>query len=116
MQFLSFYKPAGASDAPPSAEHLARINRLIEEQTRFGNLIAFGGFLPSAEGMRLRLSSGEFTLRDGGGQGSEGIGGGFGLLQAHSRDEIVKLLKEFLSVAGDGECVVYRLMDSPPTR
>jgi hypothetical protein len=111
MQFLSFYKPAGASDAPRSAEHLAWINRRIEEQTRFGNLIAFGGFLPSAVGMRLRLSSGEFTLRDGGGQGSEGIGGGFGLLQVHSREE-----KEFLSVAGDGEYVVYRLMDSPPTR
>jgi hypothetical protein len=116
MQFLAFYRPAEISDAPPSPEHMEQMNRLIEAQTRSGHLLATGGFLPSGAGLRVRLADGEFTARDGAGPGSDVLGGGFGLLQARSQEEMMDLIKQFLTVAGDGECMIRVLIDGPPAR
>jgi hypothetical protein len=114
MQFLAFYTPAETSDAPPKPEQMDQMNRLIEAQTRSGHLLATGGFLPSEAGFRVRLSDEKFTVRDGAGPGSDVLGGGFGLLQARSQEEMIDLIKQFLNVAGDGECVIRVLMDGPP--
>jgi hypothetical protein len=39
--------------------------------------------------------------------------GGLALLQANSREEAVKLVKDFLRVAGDGECELRQLYEAP---
>src|SRR5262245_10645876 len=104
MQFLSFYKPAHRTDGPPSRELMAALGKLVEEQTKSGHLLATGGFLPPAVGLRVGMSDGAFTVRDGSGQTSDDLGGGFGLLQAATKEELIELVKQFLKVAGDGEC------------
>jgi hypothetical protein len=39
--------------------------------------------------------------------------GGFALLQANSKEEAIELVKQFLHLAGDGECELRQVFDAP---
>jgi hypothetical protein len=41
---------------------------------------------------------------------------GFALLRANSREDLVKHIKSFLEVAGDGASEVIQVMDGPPPK
>jgi hypothetical protein len=114
MQYIAFYKPEQPQTAPPSPEHMAEMARLIEQQRKSGELIASGGFLPADQGLRVRLAHDDFTVRDGAGGATGELGGGFGILQAKSKAELIEQVKNFLKVAGPGECTIRLLMDGPP--
>lgn len=38
--------------------------------------------------------------------------GGFAVLQARSKEEAIELVKQFLHVAGDGECELRQLFEA----
>jgi hypothetical protein len=40
--------------------------------------------------------------------------GGFAILQADSKDAAVELARQFLNVAGDGECELRQLYEADP--
>jgi hypothetical protein len=42
---------------------------------------------------------------------SKEVVGGLAILQANSKEEAIELVKEFLDVAGDGECELRQLYD-----
>ena len=114
MRILSYYKPKVQTNGPPGAEGMAEMNKFMEEMTAKGHFIAGGGFLPPSATYAVSLSNGEYTVREHAGSGeSEGFGG-FGLIQANSQEEMTDLIKQFLKVAGDGECLVRPLMEDPP--
>ena len=113
MQYIAFYK-SDAPPHPPSTEEIAAMVKLTEEQTRAGKLIASGGFLPAEQGLRIRFSAGDYSVRDGAGSATDGMGGGFGMLRADSKEELIRQVKDFLRVAGPGECTIRILMDGPP--
>jgi hypothetical protein len=115
MQYIAFYKSEAPSH-PPSPAEMAAMGKLMEEQTRSGKLIASGGFLPADQGLRIHLSGGDYSVRDGAGSATDGMGGGFGMLRAESKAELIQQVKDFLKVAGPGECVIRILMDGPPPR
>jgi hypothetical protein len=110
MKFLSIYKTA-EKNAPPSAEHMANMERLIEKHMKSGALVATEGCLPSALGARVRLSGGAITVTDGPFTESKEIVGGFAILRANSKAEAVELAREFLHVAGDGECEIRQIFE-----
>lgn len=111
MVVLSFFKPKVPASGPPSAEHMARMGAFAEEMTRKGHLIAAGGF-STGDGIHASLIGGKFEAHDimNPGDGFEG----FGYLQASSKEEMIGLIKRFLEVAGEGECIVRPCMDGPP--
>jgi hypothetical protein len=114
MRFLSIYKSA-ETNTPPSLEHVASMEKLIEESMKSGVLIATEGCLPSALGARVRRSDGRITVTDGPFTESKELIAGFALLQANSKEEAIELAKQFLNVAGDGECElrqIYTASDS----
>jgi hypothetical protein len=37
----------------------------------------------------------------------------YAMIEADSREEAVKWTRRFLEVLGDGECIVYQIMDQP---
>jgi hypothetical protein len=115
MQYIAFYK-SDAPPHPPSAEEMAAMGKLTADQTRAGKLIASGGFLPAEQGLRIRWSRGDFSVRDGAGSATDGMGGGFGMLRADSKEELIQQVKDFLKVAGPGECTIRILMDGPAQR
>jgi hypothetical protein len=110
MKFLSIYKTA-EKNAPPTAEHMANMERLIEKHMKSGALVATEGCLPSALGARVRLGGGKITVTDGPFTESKEIVGGFAILRANSKAEAIELAREFLYVAGDGECEIRQIFE-----
>jgi hypothetical protein len=112
MRFLSIYKTV-ERNAPPTAEEMARMEKLIEESTKAGVLLATEGCLPSAAGARVRLANGQVMVTDGPFTETKEVVGGFAILRASSKEEAIRLAKEFLAVAGEGECEIRQLYDAP---
>jgi hypothetical protein len=110
MKFLSIYKTAERS-GPPSQEEMSKMGKLIEEGRKAGYLLGTEGCLPSALGARVRRSGGKLTVTDGPFSEAKEVVGGFALLQANSKLEAIELTKQFLQIAGDGECEVRQIFE-----
>ena len=108
MRFLSIYKTA-ESNTPPSPEFVAAMQKLIEEGMKSGWLVATEGCLPSALGARVRKAGGKLTVVDGPFTESKEVVGGFAILEAKSKEDAIRLAREFLKVAGDGECELRQI-------
>ena len=108
MRFLSIYKTA-ETNVPPTPEYIARMEKLIDDMTRAGTLIATEGCLPSALGARVRRSAGKVTVTDGPFVETKEVVGGFAILEARSKEEAIELARTFLDVAGDGECEIRQI-------
>src|SRR5436309_1560287 len=103
MKFLSIYKSA-ETGVPPTQESMERMGKLIEEAMKAGYLVGAEGCLPSALGARIRQANGAVTVTDGPFTESKEVIGGFAILQAKSKQEAIEYVRQFLQVAGDGEC------------
>lgn len=110
MRFLSIYK--SAENGPPTPEEMERMGKLVEEGMKAGYLVAVEGCLPSVMGARVRLSNGDVTVTDGPFTESKEVVGGFAILEAASREEAIRRVREFLAVAGDGECELRQLYEA----
>ena len=108
MRFLSIYKCA-ESAAPPSPEFMAKMQKLVEDGMKAGTLLATEGCLPSAMGARVRFSDRQFIVTDGPFVESKEVIGGFAILEAKSKAHALDLVREFLSVAGEGECELRQI-------
>jgi hypothetical protein len=112
MRYLSIVR-APETSTPPSPEEMAAMGALIEKFSKSGHLLATDGCLPSRLGFRVRKAAGKVTVTDGPFTETKEIIGGFALLRADSKDQMIELLKEFLEVHGDGECEVRQLWEEP---
>ena len=110
MRFLSIYKSV-EKGVPPTPEEMERMGKLIEEGMRAGYLLAVEGCMPTAAGARVRRSDREVTVKDGPFTEAKEVVGGFAILQAGSKEEAIRYAKQFLQVAGDGECELRQLCE-----
>ena len=108
MRFLSIYKSA-ETNTPPSPEYMEKMQKLVEDGLKNGTLLATEGCLPTAFGARVRKSAGTVTVTDGPFAESKEVIGGFAILQASSKEEAIELTRQFLAVAGDGECEIRQI-------
>jgi hypothetical protein len=88
------------------------MGKLVEDGMKAGFLLATEGCLPSALGARIRMSSGKLTVTDGPFAEAKEVVGGFALLRANSKEEALEMVKNFLQVAGDGECELRQLYEA----
>jgi hypothetical protein len=112
MKYLSIYKTVEKS-VPPSQDEMARMGKLIGEGMKAGWLLGTEGCLPSALGARVRLSDGKISVKDGPFTESKEVVGGFAILQANSKAEVIELVKQFLGVVGGGECELRQIYEAP---
>ena len=112
MRFLSIYQTK-ETNTPPTAEHVARMQTLVEEGMRAGWLLSTEGCLPSAKGARVKNSGGKITVTDGPFTESKELVAGFAILEADSKAHAIELTRKFLAVAGDGECEVRQIFTQP---
>jgi len=112
MRFLSLYKTIERGGPPPQKE-TDRMGKLIEEAMKAGYLLAVEGCLPSAMGVRVRQSDGNVSVVDGPFTESKEVIGGLAILKANSKEEAIQIAKDFMKVAGDGECELRPLFDPP---
>jgi hypothetical protein len=110
MKFLSIYKNVERK-TPPQQEEMAKMGKLIEKGMKAGWLLATEGCLPTALGARVRSSQGKTNVVDGPFTEAKEVVGGFAILQVSSKQEAIQLTKEFLAVAGDGECELRQLYE-----
>ena len=113
MKFLSIYKTAERG-VPPTQEEMAKMGKLIEESMKAGTLVATEGCLPSSLGARVRKSNGKVSVTDGPFTEAKEVVGGFAILEAKSKEHAIELAKEFLQVAGDGECELRQIYEGDP--
>jgi len=111
MKFLSIYK-AVERNAPPSQEEMAKMGKLVEEGMKAGWLLATEGCLPTALGARVRNSNGKVTVTDGPFAEAKEVVGGFAILRANSKEEAIQLARDFLKVAGEGECELRQIFEA----
>ena len=111
MKFLSIYKSV-ERNAPPSQEEMAKMGKLVEEGMKAGWLLATEGCLPTALGARVRNSNGKVTVTDGPFTEAKEVVGGFAILRANSKEEAIQIARDFLKVAGEGECELRQIFEA----
>ena len=117
MKFLMTY--VSARKAPPTPEHMAAIAKFSEEMTKSGILLMTGGLQRPSKGTQLRLSDGKFSVTDGPFAETKELIDGFALINVKSHEDALEIARRFMTIAGDGEGEVLRVVDpgeTPPPR
>ena len=113
MRFISIFTHE-PTNRPPTQAEMDVMGKLIEEGMKAGWLIATEGVNFGATGVRVHKSSGgKVTVIDGPFAETKEVIGGYALLKAASRDEVVELTRNFLSAVGQGTCEIYQLYEMP---
>ena len=112
MRFLSVYKTVERG-VQPAPEEMAKMGKLVEDGMKAGFLLAVEGCMPSGTGARVRLANGKVSVTDGPFTEAKEVIGGLAILQASSKEEAIELARQFLHVAGDGECELRQLYEAP---
>ena len=113
MRFLSIYTARQAPSGPPSQEEMDRMGAMMERMTKEGILIFAGGMGQHADGFKVSLDKSKFASANGPLTDMFAKSMGFAIMEAPSRAALEPSLKEFLEVAGDGECEVMPIFMGP---
>lgn len=93
---------------------MATMGKLIEEGMKAGWLIATEGVHFGTTGVRVHKSvSGKVTVTDGPFAEAKEVLGGYALLKAENKEEVLQLTRRFLDVVGEGTCELYQLYEMP---
>jgi hypothetical protein len=105
MRFLGYTlaDETALPGAPPSPELYERMGAFVEEAVKAGVVVATGGIAPTAEGAKITLKDGEFTVVDGPFAEAKELVGGWALMECRDLPEAVEWSKRFLGVLGEGE-------------
>jgi hypothetical protein len=113
MRFISIFTHE-PTNRPPTEAEMATMGKLIEEGMKAGWLIATEGVNFSTTGVRVHKNTGgRITVMDGPFAETKEVLGGYALLKAASRDEVVELTRNFLNGVGQGTCEIYQLYEMP---
>jgi hypothetical protein len=97
---MRFLMTTTAAD-PPDEKMVAEMDRLVEEMTRKGVLLAAGGLDPL--GTRVTSSGGRITVTDGPFTEAKETILSFALVEVRSKEEAIELSRRFWQIAGSGE-------------
>jgi hypothetical protein len=113
MRFISIFTHE-PNDRPPTEAEMATMGKLIEDGMKAGWLIATEGVNFGTTGVRVHKSAaGKVIVTDGPFAETKEVLGGYALLQAANREEVVELTRSFLSAVGQGTCEIYQLYEMP---
>src|SRR5688572_28025501 len=113
MKYLSFVRSSEKyRNVQPPVEMTEAMGKLIEKFSKEGALVDTGGLAPSRDGFRMRVAKGKLTTTDGPFTESKELIGGWAILKADSKAEILRLATEFMELHRkywpdfEGECEV----------
>ncbi len=113
MRFISIFTHEQTNAQPTEAEIIA-MGKLIEEGMKAGWLIATEGVNFGATGLRVnKAAGGKVTVTDGPFLETKEVLGGYALLSASSREEVLQHAQRFLEHVGQGTCELYQLFEMP---
>ena len=103
---MRFLMTTTAGD-PPDEKMVAEMDRLVEEMTRKGVLLAAGGLDPL--GTRVTSSGGRITVTDGPFTEAKETILSFALVEVRSKEEAIELAKRFWQIVGNGEGAIRQV-------
>jgi hypothetical protein len=92
---------------PPDDKLVVEMDRLVEEMTRKGVLLAAGGLDPV--GTQVTSSGGKITVTDGPFTESKETILSFALVEVRSKEEAIELAKRFWQIVGNGEGAIRQV-------
>ena len=99
----------------PDAEMVAKMGKFNEELKQAGALLALDGLQPLTSGARLAFSGGKVSIMDSPSDEAKEVVGGYWMLQAESKQQVVDWMK--LCPAQDGDVIeirqVFEMSDFP---
>ena len=114
MRFISLFTHEKKNNVPPTEAEMATMGKLIEDGMKAGWLIATEGVQFGQEGVRIHKDAGgEIAVTDGPFSEAKEVIGGYALLRARSKAEVVELCRTFLKAVGQGTCEVHALFEMP---
>lgn len=113
MRFMLMFKP---DQEPAPGEHACRqdlpeMARFIAELKRTGVVLSADGLLPSEHGARIKLSGGKLGVKDGPFAEAKELVAGVTVVSVASRGDAVTLARQFLAIAGGGECEIRQIAE-----
>ena len=118
MKYLMLIKHSESYRGGPIPQALMdAMGEFVTESFKSGVLKDTAGLKPTAEGFRVRSSKNRLTVTDGPFTESKEVVGGYALCEFASRDEAMKMGREFMELhrvhwpAFEGECEVRPLED-----
>jgi len=114
MRYISIFTHQAKHNVPPTEAEMATMGKLVEEGMKAGWLIATEGVHFGQEGVRVhKEEGGKVTVIDGPFAEAKEVIGGYALMRAGSKAEVVELCRRFLNVVGQGTCEVHELYEMP---
>lgn len=110
MRFISIFTHEPIA-RPPTQEEMAAMGQLVAEAMKEGWLIATEGVCFGENGMRVRKDAAGISVIDGPFAEAKEVLGGYALLQADSKEQVLQYVRRFLDVAGQGTCEIYLLYE-----
>lgn len=110
MRFISIFTHEPIARPPTQAE-MAAMGQLVAEAMKEGWLIATEGVCFGENGMRVRKDAAGISVIDGPFAEAKEVLGGYALLQADSKEQVLQYVRRFLDVAGQGTCEIYQLYE-----
>jgi hypothetical protein len=87
-----------AASGPPPVSLFEAIDKLIEEGTKSGKMVSFGGLKPTSEGARVRSRNGKLVTIDGPFTEAKEVIGGFTIYNFASKEEALEECRKFMEL------------------
>ena len=114
MKFISIFTHETKENRPPTEAEMATMGKLVADGMKAGWLIATEGVSFGAIGVRVhKPRRGKTLVTDGPFSEAKEVIGGYALLKAGSKEEVVELTRQFLDVVGQGTCEIHQLYEEP---
>jgi hypothetical protein len=111
MKYMMFV--ATDTDPDPSPELPGEVGAWLADVEGSGKRLMGDRLRPVEDATTVRVRSGALLVTDGPFTESKEVIGGYALLRAGSKAEVVELCRKFLKVVGQGTCEVHELFEQP---
>ena len=108
MKFLSIFTLPQSQLTPPTPDEMAAMDRLVEESIASGVIISTGMFPFPGAGFRIQRENGVCAVSDLI-PDPNAVRCGYGLIQAETREDAIRIAERFLVHVGQGTCEVIEL-------
>jgi len=119
MRFLSIIRANEQQGVPPQGL-VDAIDQHVTKGLADGSVVSAAGLAPSAAGARIAIRKGKLVITDGPFAESKEVIGGYAVIAANTREEVIRATKEFMQLHIDhwpgweGECELRELVFLAP--
>jgi hypothetical protein len=108
MRYMTLWRPAKVV-YPPSEKLQAEMGAFISELMKSGKLVDTNGWDPRSPCVVMKRAGDSVTITDGPYTEAKEMIGGYAILEAKSKEEVLELTRRFVAIAGDGTSEIREL-------